>query len=79
MNADQVFLGFVRGLFILMLLFGAGMTAVILLGDTTIGYRMVNVFGSMFAGVLGLGSGYLLGRNSEASKRNGKEDTHDRS
>lgn len=70
---DELFLRFVRGLLILMALFGAGMTIVILFGDHVIGLRMVNAFTSMFIGVLGLGSGYLLGRGERKSKENGKE------
>jgi hypothetical protein len=71
---DELFLRFVRGLLILMALYGAGMMVVILVGDTAIGLRMVNAFTSMFVGVLGLGSGYLLGRHTEQrkSKENGE-------
>lgn len=76
---DDLFRYFVRGLFIIMLLYGCGMTTVILFGNETIGLRMVSTFGSMFAGVLGLGSGYILGRSQRKSNANGKEDTHDRS
>jgi hypothetical protein len=70
---DELFLRFVRGLLVIMSLFGLGMTLVILFGDTVIGLRMVNAFSSMFVGVLGLGSGYLLGRSDRKSKDNGKE------
>lgn len=62
---DELFIRFVRGLLIIMALFGAGMTLVIIWGDQVIGLRMVNAFTSMFVGVLGLGSGYLLGRSRE--------------
>jgi hypothetical protein len=75
---DDIFRYFVRGLFAIMFLYGLGMTAVILFGDVNIGLRMVSTFGSMFAGVLGLGSGYILGRVGRTSDKNGKEDTHDR-
>jgi|RhiMetStandDraft_4_1073278.scaffolds.fasta_scaffold03275_2 hypothetical protein len=68
---DELFIKFVRGLLIIMALFGAGMTLVIIWGDQVIGLRMVNAFSSMFVGVLGLGSGYLLGRSHER-KENGK-------
>jgi hypothetical protein len=73
MGVDQLFLQFVRAMVYLMALFGIGMTFVILFGNHTIGLRMVNAFASMFVGVLGLGSGYLLGRSK--AKENGKEDT----
>lgn len=75
---DDLFRYFVRGLFIIMFLYGAGMTVIILFGNETIGLRMVSTFGSMFAGILGLGSGYILGRVERNSKENGKEDSHDR-
>lgn len=75
---DELFRYFVRGLFAIMLLYGAGMTTIILFGNETIGLRMVSTFGSMFAGVLGLGSGYILGRVERRSNENGKEDPHDR-
>lgn len=75
---DQLFSQFTRGLFTVMVMFGAGMLIVILFGDPTIGYRMANIFGSMFLAVLGLGSGYLLGRSDRRLPDNGKEDTHDR-
>jgi hypothetical protein len=71
---DEIFLQFARGLFLLMVTFAVGMFIVILFGDATVGLRMVNAFASMFAGLLGLGSGYILGRQT-----NGKEDRHDRS
>lgn len=73
-NMDRLFLRFVRGLFLILILFGLGMTIVILVGDSAIGLRMVNAFTSMFVGVLGLGSGYILGRSDRQSKMNGKED-----
>lgn len=76
MGIDQLFLRFVRAMVLLMALFGVGMTFVILFGDHVVGLRMVNAFASMFVGVLGLGSGYLLGRSK--AKENGKEDPHDR-
>lgn len=76
---DQLFLQFARSLFIIMILFGVAMLIVVLFGDPATGYRMVNVFGSMFVGVLGLGSGYILGRSSERSAQiTGKEDMNDR-
>ena len=75
---DQLFIRFVRGMIGLMILFGVGMILVILFGEHAIGLRMVNAFTSMFVGVLGLGSGYLLGRHERKPDENGKEDPHDR-
>lgn len=76
MNTDQLFLRFVRAMLVIMALFGIGMLLVIFLGDQVIGLRMINAFSSMFVGILGLGSGYLLGRNK--AKELGKEDTNGR-
>lgn len=75
---DELFIRFVRAMIVLMILFGVGMIMVILFGDASIGLRMVNAFASMFVGVLGLGSGYLLGRVDYKSRSDGKEDLHDR-
>lgn len=75
---DDLFIRFVRAMVFLMILFGGGMIIVILFGDATVGLRMVNAFASMFVGILGLGSGYLLGRVDYKSRNNGKEDTNDR-
>jgi hypothetical protein len=74
---DELFLRFVRGLFIIMVLFGAGMIVVILFGNESIGLKMVSSFGSMFAGILGLGSGYLLGRSERQSQENEERRPHD--
>jgi hypothetical protein len=71
---DEIFERFAKGLFILMTLFCVGMFVVVLFGDVTIGLRMVNAFASMFAGLLGLGSGYILGHVDRREKSNGKED-----
>lgn len=71
---DQLFWRFVRGLFVIMILFGVGMFCVIAFGETAIGLRMVSAFASMFVGVLSLGSGYILGRTNREPKEKGKED-----
>ena len=76
---DQLFIRFVRAMLIIMALFGIGMTCVILFGDEVIGLRMVNAFSSMFVGVLGLGSGYLLGRGDRKGKENGERRPNDSS
>jgi hypothetical protein len=59
---DAMFIRFARGMVLLLLLYGAGMMVVALKGDVALASRMITGFGTMFAGVLGLGSGYLLGR-----------------
>lgn len=61
-----------------MLLYGCGMTLVILFGNANLGLRMISTFGSMFAGILGLGSGYILGRVERKTNGNREEDSHDR-
>jgi hypothetical protein len=75
---DELFLRFVRGLIVVMVLYGVGMMVVVLFGDHNLGLKMLNAFSSMFIGVLGLGSGYILGRNDRSSIDKGKEDTNDR-
>lgn len=70
---DQLFLRFVKGLFIIMVLYGAGMVIVIVTSAyESLSRSMIAGFASMFAGVLGLGSGYLLGRGANGNgKSNG--------
>jgi hypothetical protein len=65
MSKNDMFLGFVKGLMIVMLLYGAGMFAVVIWGDSdSIATKMLVAFSAMFSGVLGLGSGYLLGKSN---------------
>lgn len=64
---DYLFIRFVTALFVLLLLYGAGMFVVIALGHESVATRMISGFGTMFAGILGLGSGYLLGAASAAA------------
>ena len=59
---DRLFLIFVGAMFVILLFYGAGMTIVIVLGHEQIGTRMITGFIGMFTGILGLGSGYILGR-----------------
>lgn len=61
---DQLFQRFIAGMIVVMILYGIGMVAVIILTDNNaVESRMVTAFSSMFAGILGLGAGYLLGKN----------------
>jgi hypothetical protein len=60
---DRLFLIFVGAMFIVLILYGAGMTVIIVLGHEQIGSRMISGFIGMFTGILGLGSGYILGRH----------------
>lgn len=48
-------------MFTILVLYGAAMLVVSLWSDTSLASKMVSGFGAMVAGVLGLGSGYLLG------------------
>jgi hypothetical protein len=59
---DELFRYFVKGLFMLLLLYGTGATLVVLVGNEVLATKMLTAFGTMFSGVLGLGAGYLLGR-----------------
>jgi hypothetical protein len=68
MSENLLFIRFASGLFILLILYGFGMTAVIFWGDSSLASKMLVGFAAMFSGVLGLGSGYLLGRNGHGAE-----------
>ena len=61
-SRDRLFAYFVGGIMGLMVLYGGGMVFVLVTVSETVGLRMVSGFASMFAGLLGLGTGYLLGQ-----------------
>lgn len=61
-SRDQIFARVILGLFSILVLYGLGMTLVIVLGDVTLGGRMVTGFSGMFAGILGFLTGYLLAK-----------------
>lgn len=63
-GGDRLFRIFLYGVFTVLLLYGIGMTGVILFGDNVLATKMLNLFAGMFGGVLGLGTGYLIGRNN---------------
>lgn len=63
-SSDRLFVYFMRLVLLIFLLYGLGMTAVILWGNAALGAKMLNVFAAMFSGVIGLGSGYLLGKRN---------------
>jgi divalent metal cation (Fe/Co/Zn/Cd) transporter len=67
---QQLALYIVIGLFVVLVLFGFGMIVVILIGNQALATKLVNVFASMFAGLLGLATGFLLGRNGNGSNAN---------
>jgi hypothetical protein len=60
-RTDKVFMWFAGALFVLVGLFGAGTTAVVLWGDHVLALRMINVLAAMFSALVGLGTGYLFG------------------
>jgi hypothetical protein len=61
-NRDDLFLRFVAGVFGIMAIFLLSLAAALFGGaDDAIVLRMLSGFASMFAGLIGLGSGYLLG------------------
>jgi len=62
-SSDLVFMRFFFGILTILLLYGVGMMAVVLFGDKGLAARMLIGFAGMFSGVLGLGTGYLLGRS----------------
>lgn len=63
-SSDRLFVYFMRLVVLIFLLYGLGMTVVILWGNPALGGKMLNVFAAMFTGVIGLGSGYLLGKRN---------------
>jgi uncharacterized membrane protein (DUF485 family) len=67
---DKMFVWFVTVIFVVLLLYGAGMMAAILWGDHyNLARSLISGFAAMFSAWVGLGSGYILGRrtNDEGS------------
>jgi len=64
MKNDALFLKVMIGLFVVLILYGAGMIFVIIYSDSTVAARMISGFASMFASILGLAAGYVLGRSN---------------
>lgn len=59
---DELFFRFALGALVVLILYGAGMVAVILTdASDTIAKGMITGFSGMFGLIIGLGSGYLLG------------------
>jgi hypothetical protein len=68
-DADLLFAYFIRTVIAILLLYGLGMMLCVLFGDEKLAAKLLNGFTGMFAGVIGLGSGYLLGkRNGNGGK-----------
>jgi hypothetical protein len=55
-------------LILLLTLYGAGMIGVLFFASEVAGLKMLTGFASMFTGILGLGSGYLLGRSQNSDR-----------
>jgi hypothetical protein len=64
MGTDRVFLQFAAGLFLLIGLYGITMTVVVVWGDHSLALKLINVWATMFGALVGLGSGYLIGRST---------------
>jgi len=68
MARDRIFLWFIAGLFLIMLLYGGGMMVIIFSdGNHTIATSMITGFSSMFSGMIGIGAGYLFGAKGEGN------------
>jgi hypothetical protein len=84
-SRDRLFWKFTSVLLVVMVIFGATSAAVVLFGSDSLALRMLNIFSGMFAGVLGLGTGYLLGstqvvtveRSGAADKPQQQQHEHD--
>jgi hypothetical protein len=74
---DQLFALFAKGLFILLLLYGAGMILVIAIGDKSLALKLINVWSTMFGAVIGLGSGYLIGRSRHLEEQQPEGDSNE--
>lgn len=61
MNRDKLFARCIVALVVILLFYGAGMMAAVLWGDEVLALKMLTGFSAMFAGTLGLLTGYLLG------------------
>lgn len=70
--ADRLFVYFWFGILTVLLLYGIGMTIVVIVADQSLGLRMISAFASMFAAALGFGSGYLVARRQNGNG-NGKD------
>jgi len=68
-NLDKTFVTFAKGLFILLVLYGIGMILVVLAGPNELATKLISVWSGMFGAVVGLGSGYLIGRTQTAYEK----------
>jgi hypothetical protein len=70
-RTDAMFVKFTKGMFLVLILYGAGMMAAIFWANPAFAIRLISGFASMFTGVLGFGAGYLLGRRYGSTRTNG--------
>lgn len=69
LSRNRLFIRVIGGLFSILIIYGIGTTLVILTNNDVLGSRMVQGFATMFAGILGFSSGYLLAyRNGDGEK-----------
>jgi hypothetical protein len=61
---DKMFMFFLMLLVVVIAPFGTGVMVLAIWGDAGLASKGITVFASMFTGLLGLGTGYLLGRPS---------------
>jgi hypothetical protein len=76
-SRDTLFERFARGLFVVLLAYMVGMMAVLIWGDSSTASKMLSAFSAMFAGILGLGSGYLLGRSVNGEEHEAVASAHE--
>lgn len=74
---DRLFFRVFRALLFVLIAYGAGMALTILLGDDLLASRMISGFASMFAGILGFGTGYVLGSQSDHGGGDDEDDPPD--
>jgi len=67
LTTNELFVRFIAWVSLILILYGAGMFVVVAT-DHPLGSKMLSGFASMFTGLVGLGSGYLLGRGVETPK-----------
>jgi uncharacterized membrane protein (DUF485 family) len=65
-----MFVWFVSVIFVVLILYGAGMMAAIIWGDHyNLARSLISGFAAMFSAWVGLGSGYILGRRTNDEDR----------
>lgn len=65
MSRDALFARCIYLLVTVLILYGFGMVVAVLFGESSLASKMITGFSSMFAGILGLVVGYVVGGRSE--------------